>query len=111
MLLGDAPLAHFLVDLAEAVPGVVVATVCGDGGAICVEGFLELFVGDVFVALEGEAICEGGVELRGPLEAFEGLFVFALQGEGVPYCAPCLRRESVDFNKFVGEVSEFDLGF
>ena len=103
--------ALFFEDFAQAVPGVVVALVGGDGGAVGSERFVVFFVCDVFVALEGEGVGESGGELGSALEAFEGLVVVALEGEGVTEGAPGLRRGAVGVDNFVGEEGEVDFGF
>ena len=111
VLLRRLPLALSLVDLAEAVPGVVVAVVGADGGAVGRFGLVELLVGDVLVALQREGVGEARVQLGGALEAFEGLVVAALQGEGVADGDPGGGRQAVGVEEGVGQVGKVDGAF
>ena len=61
------------------------------------------------MATEGECIGVVRVELAGPIEEFDSLFVFFLEGEAVSNCNPCFRDEQGFVKGLVGQVAEFYL--
>lgn len=104
-------LALLFIDLTEAIPGVVMATFGADSSSVGRESFIVLFVGHMFMALEGKSVGEFGIELSSAFEAFEGLVMVALERKGVADRAPGLWGVAVYFNDFVGKEGEVDIVF
>ena len=90
MFFRNVVFAQFLVDLTKSVPSIVVAAVCCNRAPIRVQCLVKLFIGNVFMTLQSIRVGIFWVELGGASKAFHGLLVFALQGKGVPDCAPGL---------------------
>ena len=60
----------------------------------------------MFVALQCKGVGEFGVELGSAYEAFQGLIVITLEGEGIANRTPRLWGVAVYVDNFVGEVRE-----
>ena len=103
VLLGPGELAVLLVHAAQPVPPVVVAGIGADGLAVRQARLVILLVRDVLVTLQRVAVRKVRAQLRGALEASNGLVVLALQREGVAECAPGLRGEAVKVDELVRE--------
>jgi hypothetical protein len=84
--------AELFVDSSNSVPCIVVSRVRRYAVSIRLESFVVFLICDVLMPLKRESIRELGIELRGTLEAAQGLFVIACKGPGIANGAPRLRR-------------------
>lgn len=98
-----------VADISEAPPSAVMADVVVESLLEGALGFREIFVVDVFVAAERVGIRILRVELNGPGEELQRLFVLLLQGEAVSNCDPGFRRIDGLFEGLMGQEAEIDL--
>lgn len=89
---GKVELVLYFIHSSQSVPAVVMPLICTDCVSESKHSFVQFFVRDVFVSLEGIRICEFGIELCRPREAFDRLIVVPLEGQCVPESYPGLRR-------------------
>lgn len=101
----------FVADVSKSPPSTVMPHIVVQSLLKGAFGFGEVFVVDVLMAAEGVSIRILRVELNGPGEEFESLFVLLLKGEAVSNSDPRFRRIYRFFKGLMGQEAEIDLLF